>query len=859
MRCNHPPMNELLQQARRYQQTGALKDALQITTHQLERHRPSIYALHGLLLCQRGEYKQGEAYLERAGAEYNTLDAETLADLGGGYILLKQIDKAETLLKRARQINPDLAIVLARLGIVFLHQRLYDAAQKILAQAQKQLPDTMAVHSNRVRALIGLERFDEALDVLNQMALRFSPPTSWQQLTQLELLLILKRFDEAEHKAQSWYQTHPKKHRTAYMLAFVLAARGQHAQADHILRRAIALHPEDIPLRLMRIDICQLCGLFGEALLMIHEGLKQTPDHVHFWIRLAHLSWLRLDSHIARHAAEKALALTTDRENNERVQIFNILADIEGGEGNQKQAESYYRQALDQIPDSVSSKSGLGHLYMQYGRMEEAIALFKEIAVHAPIWGQRALIHVRQFPDDPKQLEQMEEVARQPSLEGPIRSGLFFSLALAWEHKKDYARAFQCALEANQAVKTWLSYSAEAHRQTIESLMRFFSTPFFQQRTHFGHISRKPIFVVGMPRSGTTLVEQILASHSRIFGAGELGLISSFIRHLNHWEMKVGSGLHYPECLDDMTSEEAYRFAEQLLTKLNKFSPESDFIVDKLPHNFEHIGLIHLLFPKATIIYCAREPRDVAISNYFTDYQARFGGMGFAYDLTTLGQQLADHHRLMAHWQQVLPSRIYTVHYEQLVEKPEQEARRLLAHVDVDWQEEVLQFSSLNRPIKTASVWQVRQPIYKTSRHRWHYYAAFLQPLEEALAEPLPSINNISRCSPPPGLFLQGMSLLKQEQWSEAEQLFRQLLRYIPKHAAAHHMLGVVLFNQGKTRWALERIRRSLDLHSGHPSWYHNLAKVYTALGRHQEAEKATAHAIDKKQRIQQSVSWLYD
>ena len=180
-----------------------------------------------------------------------------------------------------------------------------------------------------------------------------------------------------------------------------------------------------------------------------------------------------------------------------------------------------------------------------------------------------------------------------------------------------------------------------------------------------------------MPRSGTTLTEQILGSHSQVFGAGELGLVSEQIGKLNMWERHVGSGLHYPECVADLSRERSARLAEHWLGELQAFDPQARHVIDKLPHNFEHIGLIKLLFPNAIIFHCKREPRDVAVSNYITDYAAKFGGMGFAYDLGWIGEQLVDHDRLMAHWHATRPGRILDVDYASLTQDPEGVMRKV--------------------------------------------------------------------------------------------------------------------------------------------------------------------------------------
>ena len=329
-----------------------------------------------------------------------------------------------------------------------------------------------------------------------------------------------------------------------------------------------------------------------------------------------------------------------------------------------------------------------------------------------------------------------------------------------------------------------------------------------------------------MPRSGTTLVEQILGSHSQVHGAGELSLVPDLIQKLAAWERRLGTRREYPECVDDMTQAESARFAQKHLEELQQHNPAAQRIVDKLPHNFEHIGLIKLMFPNAKILHMKREPRDVAMSNYFTDYAAKFGGMGFAYDLSSIGEQLVDQERLMRHWHEVFPGQILEVDYDALVEDVEGWARKIISYLDLTWEEGVLNFQELDRAVRTASVWQVRQPVYTTSKEKWKRYETHLEPLELALAEvpPMPVPAPLPRLEA--GLFPKGMSLLEEGKAAEAQACFEQLIAARPAHAAAHHFKGAALYAQKQFKPAIEAMERSLELIGQQPVWRKNLDKV---------------------------------
>ena len=308
------------------------------------------------------------------------------------------------------------------------------------------------------------------------------------------------------------------------------------------------------------------------------------------------------------------------------------LAGIESQEENYSAAEQRYRRVLEQCPDTIPALEGLGQLYMQLGRIDEAVALFERVNAIDPTRGHGALINARRFPEDAETLQRLEQLARTPGMEGSVRTGLLFQLAAAWEKRADYDKSLRARGRSQRhASRRLLRYDPKAHRQYCARIRHAFPKALYEHRPGCGHETTVPVFVVGMPRSGTTLVEQIIAGHSRIHGAGELGTIPRVIAGLERWERHTGSGRRYPDCVDDLDPQVTRGIAENVLKELREYAPEADHVVDKLPHNFENIGLIKLLFPKAKIISVRRDPRDVAVSNYFIDYAGKHGGMGFAY------------------------------------------------------------------------------------------------------------------------------------------------------------------------------------------------------------------------------------
>ena len=532
-----------------------------------------------------------------------------------------------------------------------------------------------------------------------------------------------------------------------------------------------------------------------------------------------------------------------------RLQAKNAMAQVESQAQKFELAESLFCEVLEQNPWFVPALTGLGQMQMQRGNIDEAIALYEKVKTVNPAQGYSALINARQFPQDEETLQRMERAARQPGLEGRVKSGLLLQIASACEKRKEYDRAFALAEESNNAQRKQLRYDPKEHRNYCFRIRSRYSKALYEHRKGCGVDSTLPVFVLGMPRSGTTLVEQIIAGHSQIFGAGELGVIPSRIQGLNRWERHVGSGRHYPDCVDDLSPYICQGIANGVLDELRELAsedkPGAQHVVDKLPHNFENIGLIKLLFPNARIISVRRDPRDIAMSNYFTDFQAKHGGMGFAYDLTWIGEQLADHNLLMHHWNQLFPGEILEVNYEDVVNDLEGSARKMLDYIGVEWEEQVLGFNELERPVKTASVWQVRQPIYKTSKAKWKRYQKHLTPLIKGTnAQILPDPINDMITLPVPAFLQDGVALFNDDDLDGAEMCFKKLLHHNPEHAAANYMVGLVYCRKGYLDEAIPLLEKALSSCPWQKEWRDNLSKAYEKTGQKTKAEALIATPI---------------
>lgn len=799
------------------------------------------------------------ARLNLARLDGAALDIDARVDLAAVHLLLGDVGAAEQLLLAARPQAPEAALLLARLAVCRARQ---GESQEALALYQQSLAlqPRIALYPQLLHLQLQAGQVLEAAASLAQaQAFWRQEQTHWpdaararysQQLCGLQLDIWLAQADFAS--ADAWLQAQQAQlHEDDWCSLLTgyaqrLAERDQHAQAEDLLRRGLQHYPQQQRLLEYLAELAALQGRLPQAIALLRRAIRlagqQQPATLALRLKLAcHAT--QAHPGLARDMAQQALAEANSLpagDNAKRLyqaQAEVALAAVETQQQQHAEAEARYRQVLDAHPQLLVALQGLGQLYMQLGRIDEAVALFEQVKALDPARGHAALINARRFPDDEATLQRLETLARQPGPEGSLHAGLLLQLAAAWEKRGDYAKAFALADAANAASRKRLRYDPAAHRQQCARIRHAFSASLYRQRQRYGLGSRLPVFVLGMPRSGTTLVEQILAGHSRIHGAGELGSIPRVIAGLERWERHTGSGRHYPDCVDDLTPEVTAGIARALLDELQEYAPTASHVVDKLPHNFENIGLIKLLFPNARIISVRRDPRDIALSSYFTDFAAKHGGMGFAYDLGWIGEQLADHNLLLHHWHQLFPGEILEVHYEDLLANPETQARRMLDHVGVDWEPQVLDFSELQRPVKTASVWQVRQPLYQTSMARWMRYQKYLAPLIAATNarikwQPITDMLTL----PEPGLLHAGVALYQAGQLDEAEYRFKQLLHLVPQHAAASFMVGLIYVRKGHLQDGIALMEQAHQRCPWRAGWRSDLAQAHELAG---EADKA--------------------
>ncbi|MEH6726849.1 MAG: sulfotransferase, partial [Hyphomicrobiales bacterium] len=398
--------------------------------------------------------------------------------------------------------------------------------------------------------------------------------------------------------------------------------------------------------------------------------------------------------------------------------------------GKSKQAIECFQKALNRDASLEQAKLGLGGALIEMGRMEEACELLRNYIDTAedPVPAATMLSGAFKFTTEHKSdIQRIEAILHQSDLDERSIVGLHYALGKIRNDLKEYEAAFEHFVAAKQIDND--SFDLIAHRKRVDRMIEFYSKFFFLERKDFGDQSERPVFIVGMPRSGTTLTEQIISSHPQVHGAGELDDIERVVGRIATGGKTTDQ---FYENLARMKPQDMQEAAGFYLRVLNRHSRTALRVVDKMPHNFEALGLISLLFPNAKVIYCRRDAMDNTVScfmnrfNSFHSYNA---------DLSALGGYYREHVRLMDHWKSVLPITILESRYEDLVADQEAGSRRLIEHLGLDWDDACLSFNEQDRSVQTLSRWQVRQPIYQTSMKRWKRYGKNLDPLKEALGD----------------------------------------------------------------------------------------------------------------------------
>jgi tetratricopeptide (TPR) repeat protein len=466
-------------------------------------------------------------------------------------------------------------------------------------------------------------------------------------------------------------------------------------------------------------------GQVDAALDFFKRAVVGKPDDPALRCNLANALMEKDDSSTAEFHLRKALKLSPGF-----AAALCFLADCRAAAGDRQEARRIYEDVLSRLPDDPQALIGYAELCVTLGEMEKARAIYrKAIALNvASATALAGLATAEKLAKDSHEAVEIKRYLRADGLRPIDYVNLNYAAGAIADAAGDYGEAFAHFSDAKKLGAG--TFDIDTHRQMHATVKRVFTEAFFQARAKHGHASARPIFVVGMPRSGTTLTEQIISRHPDAAAAGELGDVPRIAASLG---LRSDSAKDYAKRLARLTPPEARELARRYLAVLDRVSADASHVTDKMPQNFEHLGLIALLFPKARIIHCRRDPLDTCVSCFTMHLKDH--NHGYAGDLRTLGLYYREYIALMDHWRDVLPVPVYDLDYERLIDAPEEQSRKLIEFVGLPWDPACLTPQDSARAVTTLSRMQVRQPIYRTSIGRWRRYDKHLGPLKAALGE----------------------------------------------------------------------------------------------------------------------------
>ncbi|CAH2407526.1 Sulfotransferase [Mesorhizobium escarrei] len=511
----------------------------------------------------------------------------------------------------------------------------------------------------------------------------------------------------------------------AHFLGLLLHQTGRSAEGLDLLEQSVRLQPKNPDFLNNLGTVMRDLGRVGAAVDFFRGAVAIRPDQLAARDNLG--SSLK---QLGQFEGAEEIYRGTIGRNPFHVRARIGLAETLQEAGRLEEALAVFREALAIRPKDADLLHGLGVGLMEKGSLAEAAEHFRHALAVDPGMARAWLMltQVKRQQERDAELAGMEaQHAKAP--EGSLaRMQLSFGLGKANDDLKDYGRAFDYFSEGNTIRRTGIDYDAGKTRAEFEAMKAVFDKTFFEKHRPSGIVDDTPIFVVGMPRSGTTLVEQIIASHPQVFGAGELGILKTAVGKQFPPGMKGG----FPSGIADLPDKAFAEAGQAYLDLLHARYPGFRHVTDKMPGNFLLIGFIHLMLPKARIIHCARDAAATCLSIYKVHF--RGDSHRYGYDLG----ELADFHNLytdiMAHWRTVLPDVVHDVRYEDFVADQEGQTRALIAYLGLPWDDAVLSFHETDRPVRTASAAQVRQPMYQGSVDLWKRYGDRLKPLLDRLA-----------------------------------------------------------------------------------------------------------------------------
>jgi tetratricopeptide (TPR) repeat protein len=654
----------------------------------------------------------------------NTLELQRLRALIRQHKFNEALEVGEAVLEQA----PDQRDALLCVAVAQRYLGRPDDALGTLAKLEQHHPRFSRLYEERGRCFVDLKRAPEAIDAfLAAVNLNHSMPGCWNMLEGLYRMTA-----QADHMARA--AGHVATLRTIppeVVTATALFIDGDLDAAEPLVRAYLLKHGHQVEaMRLLaRIGIAR--KVYDDAELLLAAVLELAPEY-----RAARREYAEVLIELHKYPeARRQLDRLLREEPENRLYYQGLYATTSVGLGEHERAVALYRDLLRETPADADVHLSIAHALKTLGQREEAIEFYRRAAACRPNFGDAywSLANLKTYRFTDEELMRLRAAEAQEGVGTIDRFHLCFALGKALEDRGEFAESFHYYALGNALKRAGSKYRPEIIENNTRQQIEVCTGEFFASRRGWGAKNPDPVFIVGLPRSGSTLIEQILASHSQVEGTQELPNIQQIVGDIRGREPDLNDS-RYPRILADMTAEDFLRLGEKYLADTRVYRTTKPFYIDKMPNNFRHLGLIHLMLPNARIIDARREPMACCFGNL---KQLFAKGQEFTYSIEDIARYYRTYLELMRHWDRVLPGRILRVLHEQVVDDLEGNVRRILDFCGLEFEPACVEFHKTARSVRTASSEQVRLPLYREGLDQWKNFEPWLEPLKAALGDAL--------------------------------------------------------------------------------------------------------------------------
>ena len=632
---------------------------------------------------------------------------------------------AERQLRAIQAAGPGEVNSLHLLGVALLYQDKVSEAIELLERAVAARPNFWQARTDLARAYCAAERREEAREELKRVVAA-APMLEGAWLAYGDVLVELEKYADAKYAYECARLTDPQIRRIDQAREALSADDNKTAEA--IFREILHADPAHVG---------ALCGLAAvsltasrprNAVRLLKHAMRQSA-HLPLARRGLSQALLALGTlPEAESTIRSLLKMEGENPNN-----WVVLATVYTRLMRQEEALAAFEEAARINPGEVRLRLSVGHLNKTLGRRSDCEQAYKRCLEMDPAMGEAywSLADLKNYVFSDAEIASMQSLLRGDEGSDEDQAHLNFALGRAFEHRQDYPRAFKHYATGNRRRRKTVPFDIEAFENKTRRVRERFDPAFFAARSGSGYPDPSPIFIVGLPRSGSTLVEQILASHSCVEGTFELPNLLTIVREFDHADAAHDA---YPEVVCSAPFERFADLGRRYIEETTPLRGTRPYFIDKMPNNFSHVGLIQAILPRAIVIDVRRHPMDACFSTYKQHFAE---GQSFSYDLEDLGRYYRCYLSLMDHWDTVLPGKVLRLRYEELIRDPEAQIRRLLSHCSLPFEPACLSFHETKRSVRTASAEQVRQPLYTSGVGYWRHFEAQLAPLRRALGDSL--------------------------------------------------------------------------------------------------------------------------